>query len=68
MPPSLKQPAQSDRLRMWFKKEDDISFMDLSLLKYLKQVARNTRADIYTAMEKMACNNSRWKAANQSKD
>jgi len=37
-------------------------------LQYLKQVARNTAADSYTAMKKMACNNSRWKAANQSKD
>jgi hypothetical protein len=33
-----------------------------SRLQYLKQVARNT------AMKRMACNNSRWKAANQSKD
>jgi hypothetical protein len=37
-------------------------------LKYLKQVARNTAADSYTAMKRMACNNCRWKAANQSKD
>jgi len=37
-------------------------------LKYLKQVARNTEADSYTAMKIMACNNSRWKAANKSKD
>ena len=29
---------------------------------------RNTGADTYTAMKRMACNNSRWKAANQSKD
>jgi len=36
-------------------------------LRYLKQVARNTGADSYTAMKRMACNNSRWKAANQSK-
>ena len=36
--------------------------------QYLKQVARNTRADSYTAMKRMACYNSRWKAANQSKD
>jgi hypothetical protein len=34
-------------------------------LQYLKQVASNTAADSYTAMERMACNNSRWKAANQ---
>jgi len=33
-------------------------------LQYLKQVARNTAADSYTAMERTACNNSRWKAAN----
>jgi hypothetical protein len=37
-------------------------------LQYLKQVARNRGADSYTAMKKMACNDSRWKAANQSKD
>jgi len=35
-------------------------------LQYLKQVARNPAADIYTAIERTACNNSRWKAANQS--
>jgi hypothetical protein len=27
-------------------------FVDLSLLQYLKQVARNTRADSYTTMKK----------------
>ena len=27
------------------------------LLQYLKQVARNTEADSYTAMQRMACNN-----------
>jgi hypothetical protein len=37
-------------------------------LQYLKQVARNTGADSYTAMKITACNNSRWKTANQSKD
>ena len=37
-------------------------------LRYLKQVDRNTGADSYTVMKKMLCNNSRWKAANQSKD
>jgi len=37
-------------------------------LQHLKQVARNTGAESYTAMKRMACNNSRWKAANQSKD
>jgi hypothetical protein len=37
-------------------------------LQYLKQVARNIEADSYTAMERMACNSSRWKAANQSKN
>ena len=33
-------------------------------LQYLKQIVRNTS---YTAMKRMACNNSRWKAASQSK-
>jgi hypothetical protein len=37
-------------------------------LQYLKQVARNTGPDTYTAMKRMDCNKSRWKAANQSKD
>jgi hypothetical protein len=37
-------------------------------LQYSKQVAINTAADRYTAMERKACNSSRWKAANQSKD
>ena len=37
-------------------------------LQYLKQIARNTGADSYTAMKRMACNNCRWKAANQSKN
>ena len=37
-------------------------------LQYLKQVARNTGADSCTAMKGMACNKSRWKAANESKD
>jgi hypothetical protein len=37
-------------------------------LQYLKQVARNTAADSYTDMKRIACNNCRWKAANQSKD
>ena len=37
-------------------------------LQYLKQVARNTAADSYTAMKRMAGNRSRWKAANRSKD
>jgi hypothetical protein len=36
-------------------------------LHYLKQIARNTAADSNTAMKRMACNNFRWKAANQSK-
>jgi hypothetical protein len=36
-------------------------------LQYLKQVSRNTGAKSYRAM-KMACKNSRSKAANQSKD
>jgi len=33
-------------------------------LQYLKQVARNTGADSYTAMRRMACSNSRRKATN----
>ena len=37
-------------------------------LQYLQQVARNREDDSYTAMKRMACNNCRWKAANQSKD
>jgi hypothetical protein len=37
-------------------------------LQYLKQVARNTGADNYTAMKIMDCNKSGWKAANQSND
>ena len=37
-------------------------------LQYLKQAARNTGADSYTAMKRKDCNNSRWKAANKSKD
>jgi len=37
-------------------------------LQYLKQVSRNTAADSYRATERMACDNYRWKAANQSKD
>ena len=37
-------------------------------LQYLKQVDRNTAADSYTAMERVACNSCRWKCGNQSKD
>jgi len=37
-------------------------------LQYLKQLARNTGADSYTAIKGMACNSSRWKPVNQSKD
>jgi hypothetical protein len=37
-------------------------------LQYLKQVARNMGDDSYTAMERVACSNSRWKAANQSEN
>jgi len=33
-----------------------------------KTAGRNTGGDSYTVMKRMACNNSRWKAANQSKD
>jgi len=42
--------------------------MGRPLLQYLKQVTKNTGADSYTAMKRMACNVSRWKAAKQSKD
>jgi hypothetical protein len=37
-------------------------------LQYLKQFARNTGADSYIAMKRIACNKSKWKAATQSKD
>jgi len=37
-------------------------------LQFLKQVARNTAADSYTAVKRVACNNYRWEVANQSKD
>ena len=37
-------------------------------LRYLKQFARNTGADSYTAMKRMASNSSKWKDANQSED
>jgi len=37
-------------------------------LQYLKQVARNTGDDSYTALKRMDCNNARWKGANQSND
>ena len=37
-------------------------------LQYLKQVDRNTATGSYIALKRMACNSSRWKAANQSKD
>ena len=37
-------------------------------LQYLKQVAINTEADSYTTMKRVACNNCRWKTANQSKE
>jgi len=37
-------------------------------LQHLKQVARNTGADSYRATKRIACNNSRLKAANQSTD
>jgi hypothetical protein len=36
-------------------------------LQFLKKVTRNTGADSYTAMKTVACNNSSWEAANQSK-
>ena len=37
-------------------------------LKCLKQIARNTGADSYMEIKRMAGNESRWKAANQSED
>jgi hypothetical protein len=37
-------------------------------LQCLKEVDRNTGADSYTTIRRTACNISRWKAANQSKD
>jgi hypothetical protein len=33
----------------------------------LKAATKDTGADNYTAMKRMTCNKSRWKAANQSK-
>jgi hypothetical protein len=36
-------------------------------LMHLKEVARITTADSYTAMKRLDYNNSRWTAANQSK-
>jgi hypothetical protein len=35
---------------------------------YDEQVTRNTGADSYTAVKRMVCNNSRWNAADQSKE
>ena len=37
-------------------------------LQYLKQVTKNTGADSYRAMKRMACKNAKWKAAKQSKN
>jgi hypothetical protein len=45
-----------------------INAMGKPRLQNLKQVARNIGADSYTAMERIAYNKSRWKAANQSED
>jgi len=42
--------------------------MGRTRLEYTEQVARDTGTESYTAMKRMACNNSRRKAANQSKD
>ena len=36
-------------------------------LQYVKEVARNTAADSYTAMKRMACSSYSWKAANRSR-
>jgi hypothetical protein len=69
------QRAKEKRLPLKFKKIDATRLIisgektvGRPRLQYLKQVARNTGADSYTAMKRMACNKSRWKAANQSKD
>ena len=37
-------------------------------LQYLKRVDRNTAADSYRAMERVACDSCGWRAANRSKD
>lgn len=37
-------------------------------LQYLNQAIKNTGTASYAAMKRMACNNIRWKAANQSAD
>jgi hypothetical protein len=37
-------------------------------IQYLKQISRNTGADSYTVMNRMACNNYSWEAAKRSKD
>ena len=37
-------------------------------LQYLMQITRDREANIFRAMKKIACNSSRRKAANQSKD
>jgi hypothetical protein len=37
-------------------------------LEYLKPVIRNTGAESYKSVKGISCNNSRWKAAKQSKD
>jgi hypothetical protein len=42
--------------------------MERPRLKYLKQVARNTGADSYTTLKRIACNKSRWKAANEEEE
>ena len=40
----------------------------VKVMLWMLLIARNTEADSYTAMTRMACNKSRWKAACQSKD
>ena len=37
-------------------------------LQYLQQVDRNSAADRYRAMGRVACNSCRWKCGNRSKD
>jgi hypothetical protein len=58
LPINVKSPNNISKWQMEFN----------SAFKELKQVARNPEADSYTAMKRMARNNSRWKAAIQSKD
>jgi hypothetical protein len=53
---------------MWKDRRNHHIMISKQKPKYYDEVARHTGAHSYTAMKKMAGNNSRWKAANQSKD